>query len=53
VKIRVEVFWVVTMCSVAVGCQCFREPCWRWRQQHYMVSQLRRPWFKLSAFVYQ
>jgi hypothetical protein len=27
VKIQVEVFWVVTPCSVVVGYQCFRGPC--------------------------
>jgi hypothetical protein len=26
VKIQVEVFWVVTPCSVVVGYQCFGEP---------------------------
>jgi hypothetical protein len=26
-KFHVEVFWVVTMCSVAVGYQYFREHC--------------------------
>jgi len=26
-KIQVEVFWVVTSCSVRVGYQCFRGPC--------------------------
>jgi len=25
--IQVEVFWVVTPCSVVVGYQCFRGPC--------------------------
>jgi hypothetical protein len=28
VKIQVEVSWVVTACSVAVGYQCFRGPCY-------------------------
>jgi len=27
VKIQVEVFWVVTLCSIVVGYQCFRGPC--------------------------
>jgi len=27
VKIQVEVFWVVTSCSVVVGYQRFGEPC--------------------------
>jgi hypothetical protein len=26
-EIEVEIFQVTTLCSVAVGCQCFREPC--------------------------
>jgi len=26
-KIQVEVFWVVTSCSVVVGYQRFRDPC--------------------------
>jgi len=24
---QVEVFWVVTPCSIMVGCWCFRVPC--------------------------
>jgi len=27
VLFQVEVFWVVTPCSVVVGYQCFRGPC--------------------------
>jgi hypothetical protein len=27
VKTQVKVFWVVMLCSVAVGYQCFRGPC--------------------------
>jgi len=34
VKIQVQVFWVVTPCSVAVGYHRFQWPSpWRWRQQ--------------------
>jgi hypothetical protein len=37
VKIQVQFFWIVTMCSVAVGYKCFRSPCclhlhWRWHR---------------------
>jgi len=37
-KIQIMVLWVVTMCSILVGYQCFRGPSsgcritWRWRQ---------------------
>jgi len=27
VNIHVEVFWVVTQCSVVVGCHCFKGSC--------------------------
>jgi len=37
VKIQVEVFWVVTPCSVVVGYQRFGEPCCL--HLHCMVSQ--------------
>jgi hypothetical protein len=29
VKIHVEVFWVLKLCSVAIGYKCFRGPCYR------------------------
>jgi len=41
VKIQAE-FWVVLVCNVVVGYQCFRGPChlppspWRWRWQFSM-----------------
>jgi len=49
---HVEVFWVVTPCSVVVGYQCFRRRCclhlqgevtspWRWRQHGITVSRSR------------
>jgi len=28
VKFQVEVFWVVTLCSVVVGYRCFRGTCY-------------------------
>jgi hypothetical protein len=59
VKIQVEVFWVVTLCSVLVGYQHFGGPCYLCLQdegggsrvlrstgilpQHYMVSQSSTP----------
>jgi len=34
VVFQVKAFWVVMLCCVVVGCQCFRGPyCWR-RRQH-------------------
>jgi hypothetical protein len=52
VKFQVEVFWVVTLCSVVVGYQCFRGPCYLHLlgvgplkcilPQHYKASQPRR-----------
>jgi len=51
VKIQVEVFWVVMLCSVEVGYQHFAGPCCLHLQgdvnvgilsQHYIVSQSRR-----------
>jgi hypothetical protein len=32
VKVQVEVFWVVMSVSIMLGCQCFRDSPWRWRQ---------------------
>jgi hypothetical protein len=64
VKIQAEVFWVVMLCNVVVGYQCFRGPCclhlhqyggskviWNIQilPQHYMASQPRRP--QLESFV--
>jgi len=40
-KIQVKVFWVVTLCGVTVGYQCFGGPCCL-PLQHYIVSQPRR-----------
>jgi len=37
VKIQVEIFWVVTQCSVVAGYQRFGGPCCL-LPQHYMVS---------------
>jgi len=39
---QVEVFWVVTPCSIVVGYQCFRGP------QHYTASQPRRSQLEMS-----
>jgi len=44
VKIRVEILWVTTPCSVVVGCQRSMDV---WNvgilPQHYTASQPRRP----------
>jgi hypothetical protein len=64
-KIQLEVFWVVTPCSVVLGKQRFRGPCRLHLQdedgggmvprnvgtlsQHYMKSQLRRSRFEFSV----
>jgi len=37
--IDASVFWVVTLCSVVVGCQHFGGPCWL--HFHYTTSQSR------------
>jgi len=37
VKIQIEFFWAMTPCSVFVGYQHFRIPCW-----HYTASRTRR-----------
>jgi len=65
VLFEVEVFWVVTPCSVVVGYQCFWGPsCLHCEDggskvlwnigillQLYMVSQPRRPWFKCKWHI--
>jgi len=48
VRLLVELFWVMTQCSVAVGYQRFGEPCCLNMPQHYRASQSRRP--RLSFF---
>jgi len=52
VKIQM-VFWVVTLCSFAVGYQRFRGPCCL-LSQHYMASEPRRSGLQLfdGFFVY-
>jgi hypothetical protein len=39
VMFQVEVFWVVTPCSVTVGCQRFRDPCCLYLQGEMYVTQ--------------
>jgi len=38
VMIQVEVFWVVTLCNVMVGYQCFRDPCCLHVQGHFTLK---------------
>jgi hypothetical protein len=47
VKIEVKVFWVVTLCSVVVGYQCFRvvmSVCWGTG----LLDSLEGSWFEDS-----
>jgi len=38
--IQVEVFWIMTSCSVVGGCQQFRGPCCLHLQHWYLTSPL-------------
>jgi len=54
VNIQVDVFCIVTSCSVVIRYQFFRGPCWRWRQHgspkrwYRTMSQSRRPRVEIS-----
>jgi hypothetical protein len=53
VKIQVRVLWVVTLCSVVVGYQCFTGSCYLHLHpaEHYTVSQPRRPWLESDIYL--